>query len=232
MTISDFTQELMTARESGSEALQLLAERHLPLVGMMVRRYPSQYTSREELYQQGAVGLMKALKRFDPNRGTSFSTYATKLILAEMRMLQRINQPIHIPRTEQELRERIRRHTETLSSLLNREPTVTELADALHMDAAELMLHLDDPSVSSTDAVSPGGTAMVELIPDPEDWQQRIELRDILMQLPAKDRQLLLLRHRFGLTQKETGERLGMTQMQISRREGIIRTLLKRALTE
>lgn len=232
MISQDFTQDLLAARQSGPEAMQHLAEKHLPLVGAMVRRFPQGHASKEELYQQGVIGLMKALNRFDPARETAFSTYAAAMILGEMRQLQRLDAPIHIPRTEVAMRRRIRHAEETLAAGLHRDPTVTELAAHLHMDAAELMLHMEEVSVASTDAESPGGTSMMDMLPDPEDWQKRIELRDILSRLPEKDRQLVLLRHRVGLTQAQAGQRLGMTQMQVSRREKIIRTLLKRALAE
>lgn len=232
MTTADFIHALLTARQSGPNALQALAEMHLPLVGMMVRRFPQGQFSREELYQQGVVGLMKALNRFDPTRGTAFSTYAARMILGEMRMLHRMNAPIHISRTEIDARRRIRRAQDMLCAKLSREPTVSELASVLQMDAEELMLHMEMVSVGSTDSESPGKGARAELIPDPEDWQRRIELQDILARLPERDQQLILLRHRAGLTQVQAGQRLGMTQMQVSRRESIIRTLLKRALEE
>lgn len=233
MSPPDFAQTLMTARASGPEAMQALAEQHLPLVGAMLRRFSAHSpVEKEELYQQGVVGLMKALKGYDPSRGTTFSTYAAAMIVGEMRMLHRQSAAIHIPRTEVELRRRIRQAEHALTAALQRSPTVTELAGTLHMDAAELMLHMEEVSVASTDAESPGGTMLADLLPDPEDWQRRIELRDILARLPEKDRQLVLLRHRAGLTQAEAGQRLGMTQMQVSRREKIIRMLLKRALTE
>lgn len=232
MIAEDFTQTLTVARTSGPEAMQALAEQHLPLVGMLVRRFPATGESREELYQQGVIGLMKALRQFDPSRGTAFSTYAAALILGEMRMLHRQDAPLHIPRTELDLRRRIRQTEATLTAQRNRSPTVTELAAALSMEPAELMLHMDSITVTSTDAESPGGRPIADILPDPEDWQKRIELRDILSRLPDKDRQLVLLRHRFGLTQTEAGHRLGMTQMQVSRRERIIRTLLARALAE
>lgn len=229
---ADFTAELLQARKAGPESMQALAEKHLPLVGAMARRFPQTSASREELYQQGVIGLMKALNRFDPSMGTAFSTYAAAMILGEMRMLQRTAAPIHIPRTEAELRRRIRQTEALLSSELHREPTITELADALHMEAAELMLHMEDVTVASTDAESPSGTTLSELLPDPEDWQKRIELCDILTRLPDADQQLILLRFHLGLTQVQAGQRLGMTQMQVSRREKVIRTLLKRALAE
>lgn len=233
MTQQDFAQSLVTARESGPEAMQALAEQQLPLVKALLRRFPSSLPAeREEMYQQGVIGLMKALVRFDPDRGTSFSTYAATLILGEMRMLRRYNTSIHIPRTEQEMRRRIRQTEEALLAALHRSPTVDELAEAMKLDTAELMLHMEEISVASTDAESPGGTLLSDMLPDPEDWQRRIELRDILNRLPEKDQQLVLLRHRAGMTQAEAGRRLGMTQMQVSRREKIIRTLLKRALAE
>ena len=229
---TDFAAELAAAQASGPSALQSLAEKHLPLVAAMTRRFPAGRFSREELFQQGVIGLMKALNRFDPARGTAFSTFAAALILGEMRMLQRMDTPLHVPRTEIELRRHIRQTEARLCDELSRTPSITELAAELRMDAAELTLHMDDLSVASTDAESPGGTHIAAILPDPEDWQKRIELRDILSRLPDKDRELILLRHRVGLTQAQAGQRLGMTQMQVSRREKIIRTLLKRALAE
>lgn len=227
-----FTAALQKAREEGPEAMKALAENHLSLVGTMVRRFPSSASAHEELYQQGVIGLMKALKRYDPAKGTAFSTYAAAFIIGEMRMLQRQDAPIHISRTEKALRLRIRQQTMLLTSRLQREPTVDELAAALRMDAAELMLHMDEITVSYIDAQSPGHTVIADMAPDPENLETRIELRDILSRLPAMDRKLLLLRHRFGLSQTEAGLRLGMSQMQVSRREKRIRQLLKRALTD
>ena len=207
-------------------ALQCQAEQHLPLVRALAQRFPEQM-SREDLFQQGVVGLMKALQRFDSTRETAFSTYAVPFILGEMRLLLRQQSPLHIPRPERELRLRIRRAEELLTVHLGRSPTIDELAGRMHMDISDLLLHLEEISVASTD-----DEERVPILPDPEDWQTRLELRDILARLPEMDQQLILLRHRAGLTQGEAGQRLGMTQMQVSRREKIIRDLLRRALAE
>lgn len=229
---ADFTTALLRARTEGRSAMQALAEQHLPLVETLLRRFPAGQTAREDLYQQGVIGLMKALQRFEPDRGTAFSTYAAAMILGEMKMLRRMDAAVHIPRTEAALLRRIRQTEASLTAALGHAPTIRDLADALHMDAAELTLHMEEVSVASTDSESPGGRALSELIPDPEDWEKRVELRDILAQLPRKDQQLLLLRYHLGLTQAQTGQRLGMTQMQVSRRERSVRTLLKQALAE
>ena len=207
--------------------MQRLAEEHLPLVGAMARRFPGGGLSREELYQQGVIGLMKALRNFDADRSVAFSTYAVPIILGEMQQMCRQRSLLHIPRTERELRCRIRQAEETLTSALHREPTISELAQALHMDISDLLLHMDEISVASIDAEEHAA-----ILPDPEDWQKRVELRDILARLPELDRRLILLRHRSGLTQAQAGQRLGLTQMQVSRREKVIRMLLKRALAE
>ena len=124
----DFPAALSEARLQGRQAMQELAEDHLPLVAAMVRRFPWHGREREELYQQGCVGLMKALARYDPSLGTSFSTYAAAMILGEMRMLCRMDAPVHVPRRDRELRSRVRRTERMLTQHLGRDPTVQELA--------------------------------------------------------------------------------------------------------
>ncbi len=213
-------------------ALQAQAERHLPLVGAMLRRFPHAPEDREELYQQGCIGLRKALNGFDAARVTAFSTYAAAFFLGEMRQFRRDKAVIHVPRSEETLHRHIRQAQNRLSAQLQRDPTIQEVAKEMDMDASELMLHLERPQAISADALSEGGTPLSDILPDPEDIQKRIELRDILQRLPEMDQRIVTLRHRIGLTQAETGQRLGLTQMQVSRRESVIRTLLKRALAE
>ena len=205
-----------------------LAENHLPLVAAMVRRFPRDQREREELYQQGCVGLMKALARYDASLGTAFSTYAAAMILGEMRMLSRLDMPVHIPRRDRELRGRIRRAEAVLTAHLGREPTVQEIAKAMKVDPAELVFFMEEISVTSIDAAAPGGTQMAELLPDQDDWMNRLLLRDLIAHLPERDQKLLLLRYRYGLSQTETAKRLGMTQVQVSRREMQIKAQLKK----
>ena len=227
MTQPDFRRAFTIAREGGKAAMQTFAEDHLPLVAALVRRFPPGQYETEELYQQGCIGLMKALARYQPDLGVAFSTYAVPVILGEMRMLSRQNAPIHIPRPERELRSRIRRMTESLSAALGREPTVDELATALRMDAADLMLLMEEVSVASTDAVPVDGSPLAETLPAEDDWLARMELRDLIGRLPERDRQLMLLRCRDGFSQTETARQLGMTQIQVSRREAVLRRQLR-----
>ena len=229
----DFSAELNRARMNGREAVAALAEEHLPLVAAMVSRFPWYGREREELYQQGCVGLMKAMARYDPSYGTAFSTYAAAMILGEMRMLCRNDAPVHIPRRDRELRSRVRRTERMLTQHLSRDPTVQELASALRMDAAELMLAMEDITVSSMDAVpAGGGHTLAELLPEPDDWLDRLLLRDIVSRLPREDQRLLLMRYRLGKTQAETARAMGMTQVQVSRRESAVKAALRQAWTK
>lgn len=229
----DFSAELTRARLNGREAVAALAEEHLPLVAAMVSRFPWYGREREELYQQGCVGLMKAMARYDPSYGTAFSTYAAAMILGEMRMLCRNDAPVHIPRRDRELRSRVRRTERMLTEHLGRDPTVQELASAMRMDAAELMLAMEDVTVSSMDAApAGGGHTLAELLPEQDDWLDRLLLRDIVSRLPREDQRLLLMRYRLGKTQAETARAMGMTQVQVSRRESAVKAALRQAWTK
>ena len=229
----DFSAELNRARMNGREAVAALAEEHLPLVAAMVSRFPWYGREREELYQQGCVGLMKAMARYDPSYGTAFSTYAAAMILGEMRMLCRNDAPVHIPRRDRELRSRVRRTERMLTEHLGRDPTVQELASAMRMDAAELMLVMEEVTVSSMDAApAGGGHTLAELLPEQDDWLDRLLLRDIVSRLPREDQRLLLMRYRLGKTQAETARAMGMTQVQVSRRESAVKAALRQDWTK
>ena len=135
---------------------------------------------------------------------------------------------MHIPRRDRELRNRIRRAQSALTTTLGREPTIQELASMLRMEASELVLSMEEVSVTSMDAPSERGSQFADVIPDNDDWMNRLLIKDLIARLPRQDRQLLLLRYRFNLSQTETARRMGMTQVQVSRREMMIKTQLRR----
>ena len=190
---------------------------------MLCRRFAPLDREWEELYQQGCIGLMKAVNRFDPAMGVKFSTYAVPLILGEMRALTRLSAPCHIPRSDRELRAKVRRAEAMLRQEKHQEPTVSELAQVLRMAPAELTLAMESITTVSLDAPVAAGTThpLTEVIPDPESdaWMNRILLRDLLDRLPQREQKLLYLRWRMGQTQAETARALGMTQVQVSRAE-------------
>ena len=175
---------------------------------------------------------MKALARYDPSMGAGFSTYAAAMILGEMRMLCRMDAPVHVPRRDRELRSRVRRAERTLAGRLGREPTMQELAQLLRMEPAELALSMEQIQVTSMDAPLPDGRSLQELLPDRDDWMNRLLLRDAVSRLSREDQRLLLLRLRLGKTQAETARAMGISQVQVSRREAAVKQRLRQAWTE
>lgn len=224
----EFAQRLYQARAEGRQAVAMLAEQHLPLVAMLVGRFPLRGREPEELYQQGCVGLMKALARYDPDYGVTFSTYAAAMILGEMRMLARLDAPMHIPRRDRELRQRIHRTQRMLTASLGREPTVQEVATALRTEPAELVLAMEEIRVVPLEQpLSPQGGTLLDRLSAEDGWMDRLLLRDMIARLPREDQRLLLLRYHLGKTQAETARTLGMTQVQVSRRESAIKATLR-----
>lgn len=210
-----------------AENPKALAECHLPLVASLVRRFPPGLCEPEELFQQGCIGLMKAAVRFRPEMQLQFSTYAVPVILGEMRALSRQLAPIHIPRPERELRQRYRKIYASLSEEFQREPTVDEIAAALCIPAAELAFLTENITFSSADEMNADGICLADTASDPQNWLTQIELEDMISRLHPADRQLLTLRHFEGLTQVETAARMGLTQVQVSRRETVLRRHLR-----
>lgn len=203
------------------------AENHLWLVRVILRRFPHSICEEEDLYQQGCLGLMKALARYDPERGSKFSTYAASMIIGEMRMYSRLTAPIHISRTEKEQRARIEKAVALLTAKLAREPTIQELSSVLRIAPAELALLMEEVSVTSADAETENGTPIWETIAAQDGWLSSVELRDLLRRLSSQDQALIRYRFFDGLSQAETAQLLNLTQVQVSRRERVLKKLLR-----
>ena len=107
-----------------------------------------------------------------------------------------------------------------------------ELAQLLRMEPAELALSMEQIQVTSMDAPLPDGRSLQELLPDRDDWMNRLLLRDAVSHLSREDQRLLLLRLRLGKTQAETARAMGISQVQVSRREAAVKQRLRRAWTE
>ncbi|MBR6790433.1 MAG: sigma-70 family RNA polymerase sigma factor [Oscillospiraceae bacterium] len=192
------------------------------LVHSLAHRLKGRGIEYEELYSTGCVGLIKAVEGFDPSRGLKFSTYAVPVILGEMKRLFRDGGTVKVSRSLKELSMKAVRERERLSALLGREPTVGELAEALGVEPALAAdaLGASLPPLSLTAGDDDGGGQIDLPVESPEELlSDKLALRELLGALPERDRRLLLLRYFGGRTQTETAKLLGMTQVQVSRRE-------------
>jgi RNA polymerase sigma-B factor len=221
--------------EGDFDAREALTERFLPFARKLALRYSYTDEPIDDLVQVAAVGLLGAIERFEPGRGNKFTSFAAPTILGELkRHFRDKGWALHVPRDLQERALALSRAMERLSNSLGRSPTMEELADALHcsveqaLEASEVA-HSYSPA--SLDApVSREGeesAALVELIGSEDEGFGLAESRDAISatwhSLSDLEREVVALRFVEGLTQREIGQRIGYSQMHVSR-------LLRRSL--
>lgn len=199
-------------------------EGNLPLVHKLANRFRGRGVEYEELYAAGCVGLVKAVDRFEPERGLCFSTYAVPVILGEIRRLFRDGGSVKISRSLKELSVKAARLRDQLSA--NGEPRISDIAQALGVtpeEAAEALC-AGIPPVSLDHGGEDGEPLPVPSASGEDALIDRLALRQCLSELSGEDREILMLRYFRRKTQSETAQILGMTQVMVSRHE---RKLLK-----
>lgn len=204
---------------------------NLGLVHACAKRFAGKGVEYEDLFQAGCVGLIKAADGFEPQRGLKFSTYAVPLILGEMRHLFREGTTVKVSRALHSLSYRVSRTRQQMATSLGREPTVEELARELELEpttvAQAITVALPPISLTAhTDGEMDLPTASYE-----QEVTDRLALEQVLAQLSPRDRALIRLRYQGRQTQQATALRLGMTQVQVSRREKAVLRELREKLT-
>ncbi|MDJ1131795.1 RNA polymerase sigma factor SigF [Streptomyces iconiensis] len=220
-----------------------LIELNLPLVRYAAARFRSRNEPMEDIVQVGTIGLIKAIDRFDCERGVEFPTFAMPTVVGEIkRFFRDTSWSVRVPRRLQELRLALTKASDELSQNLDRSPTVTELAtclgvseedvvDGLAVGNAYTASSLDSPSMeddggegSLADRLGYEDAAL-------EGVEYRESLKPLLAKLPPRERQIIMLRFFANMTQSQIGEEVGISQMHVSRlltrtlaqlREGLI----------
>jgi RNA polymerase sigma-B factor len=205
-----------------------LVERYLPLARSLAARYRHTSEPFDDLLQVASIGLLKAIERYDPARGTAFSSFAVPTILGELRRhLRDHTWSIHVPRDLQELGQRLAPATEELALELGRPPTVIEIAqrlgvteeqvlDAREAVAAHSPASLDEP-VKADDAAATLADLLGSEDAALDAAEDALLLDHYLAHLPARSREVLRLRFQEDLKQREIGSILGVSQMHVSR---------------
>ncbi len=174
----------------------------------------------DDLFQAGCVGLVKAAEHFDLERGVKFSTYAVPVILGEVRRLFRDGGAVRVSRGLRELAQKVLKAEEALRDSLGRAPTVEELARTLEItpEKAALALGALRQPVSLTGGEE-GEQLEIPVEAPEEAMTERLTLRGIIQGLEERDKKLIYYRYYKSMTQTQTADLLGMTQVQVSRRE-------------
>ena len=214
-----------------SEVKKPSAEDNLGLVHLCANRFRGRGIEYEELYSAGCIGLLKAVRAFDAERGVKFSTYAVPVILGEIKRLFRDGGAIKVSRSLKELSQRVQHGREQFCHEHGHEPTISELAELMgesEYDISEALC-VSQPVMSLTAADDEGQLDIPVDAPD-EEIVDLLALRQIMAELEPNDRALLELRYFRGLTQMKTAAALGMTQVQVSRREKKLLTQMREKL--
>ena len=196
------------------------------LVHSCAARFKGKGVEYDDLFQAGCVGLIKAADGFEADRGFAFSTYAVPVILGEIRRIFRDGGSVKVSRMLKEKARLALSQKERLTRINDREPTIEELADALGLDVQETaqILNAAMPAVSLTAHEDDSRNPQLDIPVDSQETEisDKIALHQTMLTLPERDRRLIELRYFKGLTQAKTAQQLGMSQVQVSRRERVI----------
>lgn len=211
-----------------------LASDNMGLVHACAAKFRNRGVEYDDLFGAGCVGLVKAANGFDESRGFAFSTYAVPVILGEIKRIFRDGGTLKVSRSFKEKARNAVAVKEKLGEELGREPTIKEIANALSLDVsqtAELLLATEPPlSLTSADGESENKELSVPVTGEEERISEHLDLNRCLCNLNEGDRRLIEMRFFKGQTQSDVAKSLGMSQVQVSRREKVILSELRRKM--
>ncbi len=198
-----------------------LIKKNLPLVHSCAKRFKNRGVEYDDLYQAGCVGLVKAVNGFDSTLGFEFSTYAVPAILGEIRRIFRDGGAVKVSRSIKEKSRIVWQEKERLSDSLQREPTVKELAEYMKADVCEIseLLLAFQPVLSLASGDEDNDNQLDIPVENQDKIDEKICLKDCLGALCESDRKIIDLRYYKAKTQSAVAREMGMSQVQISRRE-------------
>lgn len=205
-------------RPRGAGPRERLIESHLPLAKSVARRYAGRGVDLDDLVQVGAVGLIKAADRFDASRGVAFSTFAEPTIEGEIRHhLRDRSAPVRIPRELQRLGRRLRRRQGELAARLGRDPTLSELADAVEADVGDVERALAAERAREAVALPPGEDAATAEAEPFAGSVERLLLAEHMHVLDERERRIVYLRFHADQTERQIARELEISQAHVSR---------------
>ena len=210
---------------------ETLVNENIPLVWSIVHRYKNTYYDKEDLFQIGCLGLLKAIDKFDTSFNVAFSTYAVPLILGEIKRHFRDSSLLRVSRSKKELYLKINKAIDELESLLLRSPTLDEIANHINETREDIIEALDSNNkvFSLDEEISDDNdNTLINNVSDKGiSIFDQVSIKLALEKLEKKERLIIELRYFDGLSQQEVSERLNYSQVQISRLETKILEKLK-----
>ena len=233
------TMELIPlAKEGDTEAMEELVRCNMALVRSIVKKYINRGVEYDDLYQIGSMGLVKAVKNFDPAYNVRFSTYAVPMIAGEIKRYLRDDGMIKVSRSLKELAGKAAAAQVVLSSRLGRDPGIQELAEYMGENPEEISMAMDAsrPHISIYEPVygDEGDALVMDKLTGSgdgdEDALDRILLQQLMSILEPREQKIIMLRYFRDKTQSEIAASMGISQVQVSRLESrIMKKLRERA---
>lgn len=227
-------QRILAAQTGDRQAMEGLVRDNLPLVHSIVRRFYGRGEA-EDLFQLGAMGLMKAIRDFDPERPVELSTYAVPKIAGEIRRFLRDDGAVKVSRTVKEHAAAVQRAERQLTEKTGESPRLSALCQQTGLTLEQVLEAMQAPTgtISLEAEVKEVGASLLELLPgdDPEERiTLRMDLQRALETLEPRLRQVIVLRYLRDMTQQRAAALLGITQVQVSRLEKRARGRLRELL--
>lgn len=223
--------------ELPSQTEARLIQQHARLVTTLAGRFLASGQEFDDLYQIGMMGLLRAVRNFDPERGVCFSTYAVPVILGEIRRFLRDDGAVKVSRTIKENYLRIRRAETEFSNRTGASPTLSELCTETGLRREDILQALEGvarPVSLESPVGEDGSLCLGDTVPEKEtiDRLDLFALKEGISNLPPIERKIITLRYFYARTQQQTADALGMTQVQVSRKEKKILQILRSGFEE
>lgn len=213
------------SQQGDKQARDILVERNVRLVWSVVQRFMNRGYDQEDLFQIGSIGLIKSIDKFDLSYDVRFSTYAVPMIIGEIQRFLRDDGSIKVSRSLKETANKIRRKRDELTKELGRSATILEIANALEIspeDAVHALEAAKTPhSIHETVFENDGDaiTLLDQIADEDTNWFDKMTLEEAIRSLSERERLIVYLRYYKDQTQSKVAERLGISQVQVSRLE-------------
>ena len=226
MLSNEETNELVSLAKNGDElAKEKLITVNSPLIKSVIKRYLNKGIEYDDLYQLGALGFVKAIKNYDSTYNVKFTTYAVPMIAGEIKRFLRVYGTVKVSRSIKHLSIQIKNFIVEYNQEHNKNPTLDEISQRFNMDKTDIVFAMeanttplslndkfeDDESCTLMDKISDGFTV--------EKYIDKLTIRELIENLSAREKQVIIMRYYMDKTQSEIAKALGVSQVQVSRIE-------------
>ncbi|MFD2679571.1 RNA polymerase sporulation sigma factor SigF [Bacillus seohaeanensis] len=233
-------KELIKRSQDGDQsARDLIVQKNMRLVWSVVQRFLNRGYEPDDLFQIGSIGLLKSVDKFDLSYDVKFSTYAVPMIIGEIQRFIRDDGTVKVSRSLKEMGNKIRKAKDELSKKFGRVPTVNEIAEHLDYNVEEVIMAQEasrsPSSIHETVYENDGDPiTLLDQIADNTDqqWFDKIALKEAILELDERERLIVYLRYYKDQTQSEVADRLGISQVQVSRLEKKILKNMKEKMNQ